>query len=208
MLAYGGEELMIEPFAGSLFAMSPGQTAKLSGLLHGGSLTGMLLVACLCTRFARSPIGALRSWMIGGCVASGVALAGLAAAGLGGWSQPLGALVFALGVANGGYAIAAIATMMQLVGAGGSSREGVRMGLWGAAQGVAFGCGGLAATSLSDVGRHLVALQSAAYAAVFLAQALVFIAAALIALRIDDSRVATRSGRRDPLAPLAPARQG
>ena len=44
-----------------------------------------------------------------------------------------------LGVTNGAYAVAAIGSMMALVGAGGEKREGVRMGLWGAAQAFAFG---------------------------------------------------------------------
>jgi len=47
-----------------------------------------------------------------------------------------------LGVTNGAYAVAAIGSMMALVGAGGEKREGVRMGLWGAAQALAFGIGG------------------------------------------------------------------
>ena len=185
MLAYGGEELMIEPFAGALFGMTLGQTAGLSGVLHGGSLTGMILVAVICTGLAWSRLANLRAWMIGGCLASAGALVGLAAIGLAGAPAPMHALLFALGCANGAYAIAAIATMMQLVGARGADREGVRMGLWGAAQGVAFGCGGLAATVLSDVVRHLVAWQGVTYAAVFVAQALVFAAAAAVATSLS-----------------------
>ena len=41
--------------------------------------------------------------------------------------------------ANGAFAAAAIATMMQLAGRGRGGREGVRMGMWGAAQAIAFG---------------------------------------------------------------------
>ena len=65
------------------------------------------------------------------------------AAGVIGPRWPLHATVFALGAANGAFSIAAIGSMMRLVGEGRSERQGVRMGLWGAAQGVAFGLGGL-----------------------------------------------------------------
>ena len=206
MLAYGGEELMIEPFAGALFAMTPGQTAGLSGLLHGGSLVGMILVAVVCTGLVGSPLANLRAWMIGGCLAGASALIGLAASGVSHVPGPVKPLLFALGVANGCYAIAAIASMMQLVGARGASKEGVRMGLWGAAQGMAFGCGGLAATALSDVVRHVVGWQSVAYAAVFVTQAAVFIIAAAVALTLPGRRTAPAATRRG--LSLSPSRPG
>ncbi len=201
MVAYGGEELMIEPFAGALFAMTPGQTAKLSGVLHGGSLAGMLLVAVVGTALARSPLANLRLWMAGGCLASGAALVGLAGSGLAGSPQMLGALVFCLGVANGAYAIAAIAEMMQLVGIGGAGKQGIRMGLWGAAQGVAFGCGGLIATALSDVVSQLVTGQASAYAAVFCLQAIVFAAAACLIATLHVEGVPASSRGVGPAAP-------
>ena len=61
-----------------------------------------------------------------------------------------------LGVTNGAYAVAAIGSMMALVGAGGEKREGVRMGLWGAAQAFAFGIGGFLGTLASDIARYLL----------------------------------------------------
>ncbi|MBE7220796.1 MAG: PucC family protein, partial [Caulobacteraceae bacterium] len=85
-----------------------------------------------------------------------------------------------------------IASMMQLVGAGGPAKEGVRMGLWGAAQACAFGAGGLAATILSDTARRLVASTPAAYASVFAVEAAIFLVAAGLA-----ARLAARSGATD-----------
>ncbi len=61
--------------------------------------------------------------------------------------------MFLLGAANGLYAGAAIASMMQLAASGAEGREGTRMGVWGAAQAVAFGIGGFAGTVASDVAR-------------------------------------------------------
>ena len=73
-----------------------------------------------------------------------------------GW--PLQASVFALGVANGAFAVAAIGSMMALAGRGREAREGVRMGLWGAAQAIAFGLGGFAGTVAADLARQLYEL--------------------------------------------------
>ena len=208
MVAYGGEELMVEPFAGALFAMTPGQTAKLSGMLHGGSLAGMLLVAVVCTSLARSHLADLRLWMAGGCLASGGALVALAGSGLAGAPRALGPLVFGLGVANGAYAIAAIANMMQLVGTGAAGKQGVRMGLWGAAQGFAFGCGGLVATGLSDVVRHIVVWQAGAYAAVFCVQAAVFAVAACLVATLHVGLVPATSRLVGPARPAEPLLRG
>ncbi len=194
MLAYGGEDLLIEPFAGALFAMTPGETAKLSGLLHAGALVGMITVAIVGTRFAGRRVAALQGWMIGGCIGSAGALFGLAGLGLAGARQALAGTLLTLGAANGAYAIAAIATMMQRVGNeredGTPTKAGTRMGLWGAAQACAFGGGGLAATMLSDAMRHVFVLQrvvpwqAAAYASVFAVQAAVFLYAAVLAARL------------------------
>ena len=195
MLAYGGEDLMIEPFAGALFAMTPGETAKLSGVLHAGALLGMISVAIIATSLGRRRIGSLQTWMTGGCIGSAAALIGLAALGIDGQRHALAPTLLVLGAANGAYAIAAIASMMQRVGAdresGAPSKEGTRMGVWGAAQACAFGGGGLAATTLSDAARHVFALQHviawqpAAYASVFAIQAVVFFYAAVLATRLD-----------------------
>ena len=197
MLAYGGEELMIEPFAGAIFGMTPGHTATLSGLLHVGSLGGMVLVALAGTALHGSRLGGLRLWMSGGCIASAGALLALAAAGFAGAREAVAPILLGLGLANGAYAIAAIGSMMQRVGAAskdGAARDGVRMGLWGAAQALAFGGGGLAATALSDVARHALASRPLAYSVVFIAQAAVFLVAAGLVTGLTRARLAGRTG--------------
>jgi BCD family chlorophyll transporter-like MFS transporter len=184
MLAYSAQDLILEPFAGAVFGYTPGESTQLAGVQHGGAFAGMVLAAFAGSRFAGRHLGSLRSWTIGGCLASAMALAGLTAAGLTGESWPLKANVFLLGVANGAFAIAAIASMMRLAGDGRASREGVRMGLWGAAQAIAFGLGGLAGAAASDVARWLITDIGAAYAIVFGTEALLFIASAMLASRI------------------------
>jgi len=183
MLAYGAEELLVEPFAGTVFGFTPGQSSKLSGVQHGGVLVGMLLVGGAGAIGGRRA-GPLPAWTIAGCIASAAALVSLAAAGLTGPSWPLRTTVFVLGIANGVYAVAAIGSMMALVGAGRESRAGVRMGLWGAAQAIAFGLGGLAGTLESDFLRFVMTKPASAYAGVFASEAALFVVAAVMVTRI------------------------
>ena len=57
----------------------------------------------------------------------------------------------------------------------------MRMGLWGAAQAVAFASGGLLGTAGRDMARHICRLATCAYAAVFGGQAALFLVAAVLA---------------------------
>ena len=181
MLAYSAQDLILEPFAGSVFGFTPGESTGLSGVQHGGVLVGMLAAAFAGrgTRF-----GSLRAWQIGGCLLSALMLLGLVAAGIVGAAWPFKANVFALGVANGAFSIAAIASMMRLAGEGRGAREGTRMGLWGAAQAVAFGMGGLVGTAASDLARWLIGTPAHAYAAVFAFEAALFVASAVLAAQM------------------------
>lgn len=181
MLAYSAQELILEPFAGAVFALSPGQTAALTGLQHGGVMAGMLLVAIGSFAAGAGRAQAMRLWTVGGCLGSALALLALACAGLVGPAWPLKITVFALGAANGAFAVSAIGAMMGLASQGAGAREGVRMGLWGAAQALAFGAGGLLATGASDIFRALLGTPAPAYAAVFCLQALLFLVASNLA---------------------------
>lgn len=187
MLAFSAQDLILEPFAGIVFGLSPGETTKLSGLQHSGILAGMLLVAAAGSgRIFGRRLGSLRFWTVAGCIASGFALAGLVAAGAIGHGWPLKLNVFLLGAANGAFSIAAIASMMRLAGEGASRREGTRMGLWGAAQALAFGSGGLIGTVLSDLARLIIDDVALAYATVFALEAILFVVAARLASSIRE----------------------
>jgi BCD family chlorophyll transporter-like MFS transporter len=184
MLAYSAQDLILEPYAGVRFGFTPGESTQLSGLQHGGTLAGMLLAAMAGRRVAGVALGSLQQWIVGGCLASALALAGLVVGAAIGPGWPLNANVFALGVANGAFSIAAIGSMMALAGQGRASREGTRMGLWGAAQAVSFAVGGVAGTAASDLARWALGSQVGAYALVFAIEAVLFVAAATLALRI------------------------
>ena len=187
MLAYGAQDLVLEPFAGAVFGLTPGESTMLSSTQYQGVLLGMLLVGGLGPR-----IGSLRSWMIGGCLGSSAALLGLACAGFLGGAFPLRPAVFVLGVGLGIFAVAAIGSMMGLVDAGRERREGIRMGLFGAAQAIAVGLGGIVATAGVDLARWLSGSPLWAYSLVFVAEALTFALAAILAARIGRIAEARR----------------
>jgi BCD family chlorophyll transporter-like MFS transporter len=204
MLAYSAQDLILEPFAGASLSMSPGQSTTLGGLQHGGVLVGMIAVAVLGTLFNAARGAGLRHWMVAGCLGSALAL--LAIAGGGVW--PIAAfkgLVFALGTANGIFAAAAIASMMALasggsdVATGAAKHDGTRIGLWGAAQALAFGLGGLVGTGTADLAKSVLGSATSAYAVVFTLEALAFIAAAWMAASATRTGTAgTPSTQRDP----------
>ena len=205
MLAFSAQDLILEPFAGIAFGFTPGESTALAGVQHGGVLLGMIVVALAGSGLAGRRLGSLRAWTVAGCIASALALAGLVLAGLLGPGWPLRANVFLLGAANGAFSIAAIGSMMRLAGEGREAREGVRMGLWGAAQAVAFGLGGLIGTGASDIARWAIASPATAYAVVFALESLLFLVAAALASTIGREEAASPAGDRDRPATHRPA---
>ncbi len=184
MLAYSAQDLVLEPFAGLVFGLTPGESTQLGGIQYGGILGGMLFVA-LAGLGVRKSAGGLRAFMITGCLMSAAMLASLALAGFMGPPWPLQLNVFALGFANGAYAVAAIGAMMWLVSEGDPARRGTRMGVWGAAQAIAFGLGGMLGTASVDLLNWLVQSHSFAYSMIFVAQSVLFLTSAILAKGIN-----------------------
>jgi BCD family chlorophyll transporter-like MFS transporter len=110
---------------------------------------------------------------------------GLAIAGLLEGDWPLKLNVYILGLANGSFSIAAIASMMRLAVVGGAGKEGVRIGLWGGAQAIAFGFGGLVGAAASDLARSIFTNVASAYSSVFFVEAVLFIASAYMASLVE-----------------------
>lgn len=187
MTAYFLQELILEPYAGLVFGFTAGETTKLSGMQNGGVFFGMLTVGIALSGLK---IGTLRGWVVAGCLGSSAALAAIVVLG----HLPGAALipaVIGLGFFNGIFAVAAIGAMMALAGEGRSSREGTRMGLWGAAQAIAAGFGGLLGAGAADLMR-LFLPDATAFGLVFGAQALLFIVAAVMATGVVAARGAAR----------------
>ncbi|MEM9969891.1 MAG: BCD family MFS transporter [Pseudomonadota bacterium] len=182
MTAYFMQELILEPYAGLVFAFEPGESTALSGAQNGGVFIGMVLVGTMATG---RRIGTLRQWVVAGCLGSAAALAFIAGIGMTATAALVPATM-ALGFFNGMFAVAAIGSMMALAGKGRGAREGTRMGLWGAAQAIAAGFGGLVGAALVDALRHVTGTAQA-FGAVFLFEAILFVAAAVMALKIMDN---------------------
>ena len=181
MTAYFMQELILEPFAGLVFGLAPGQTTTLSGAQNGGVFLGMLTVGVAATGFG---LGSLRAWVVAGCLGSAGSLALVTLLGATGMAGGLMPAVVSLGVFNGMFAVAAIGSMMALAGQGRGAREGTRMGVWGAAQAIAAGFGGLLGAAAVDVMRLALSTDAQAFGVVFLAEATLFVLAALMALRV------------------------
>ncbi|MDN3276596.1 BCD family MFS transporter [Frankia sp. RB7] len=207
MLAYSAQDLILEPFAGVVFGFTPGETTRLSGVQHAGTLIGMTMVPLIGAFYPRSR-GNLQIWTIGGCLASAIALLCLATAAVVGPPWPLRETVFMLGVTNGAYAVAAIGSMMALVGAGDEKREGVRMGLWGAAQAFAFGFGGFLGTLASDIARYVLTSAALSYSAVFASEAGLFVVAAFMAVWVDRAPAKDATQQRVFGSPVAAIAEG
>jgi len=84
MLAYSAQDLILEPFAGIVFGLTPGESTRLSGVQNSGVLAGMLLVGVLCSVVGGPRLGSLRGWTIAGCLASAGSLFALALSGYAG----------------------------------------------------------------------------------------------------------------------------
>lgn len=182
MTAYFMQELILEPFAGLVFAYTPGQSTTMSGMQNGGVFLGMLTVGIAATGLR---LGSLRNWVVAGCLGSALSLGAIATAGSLLMGAALLPAVIALGFFNGMFAVAAIGSMMAMAGQGRESREGTRMGLWGAAQAMAAGFGGLMGAVLVDVLRLGLA-DATAFGLTFLIEATLFVAAAWMAIRIME----------------------
>ncbi|MEL6869831.1 MAG: BCD family MFS transporter [Pseudomonadota bacterium] len=197
MFAYGAQDLVLEPFAGAVFGMSVGESTSLSAVHHQGVLVGMLAIGALGSRW----LSALRHGAVFGCLASAVCLAGLVASAARAEWWPLQLNILSMGLANGIFAVAAIGSMMNLVNQGARGRQGVRMGVWGAAQAIAMGAGTIMGTAMVDLTRALSHDLQFAYTTVFGIQAFLFIVAGLLATRIQ-----TPAPQRESVASLSVAK--
>lgn len=193
MLAYSAQDLILEPFAGLVFNMTPGQSTQMSGMQNMGVLLGMILTGAIGGRSTRSGKSWMAAWAIFGCLGSALALLALAAAAEVGPGWPIKPTVFALGFANGVFAVSAIGSMMGLAGNGQKSRVGIRMGIWGAAQAIAFGLGGFFGAMGVDGLRAVLPETGHAFLVVFVIEAGLFLVSAYLASRLDHQRSGDRA---------------
>lgn len=208
ILAYSLQEIILEPFAGAVFAMSPGESMEIAGMQRGGALLGMAIGAVGATKFSTLP-----RWAAAGCIGSGVALVFLALMPGLGSVVGLKLSITALGVANGVFVVGAVGAMMNLTVKGKAGGAGIRMGFWGASQAMAYGIGGLVGATLFDLTSLLVGSPTVGYIVVFVLEAILFVVAAGIILSMRhlgsdaDHGAPARSRPSDQMAGApAPAR--
>ncbi len=190
MIAFSMQDLILEPFAGLVFGMTPGQSTQLGGQHQGGILLGMIVAGIGGSAFKGKLTANLRLWIVAGCLLSALGLAMLAIAAMVGPGWPIGPNAFVLGFGNGVFAVAAIGSMMGLAGAGEKTREGVRMGVWGASQAIAFGLGGLIGAIGVDIAREAIGHDGRAFQIIFSIEAALFVIAATLALQATGRSVA------------------
>ncbi len=199
MLAYSMQDLILEPFAGLTFAMSPAETTALTSLQSSGTLVGMLGVAAAGRRLGGGRAEGMRRLTAAGCVVSAVALVLIALAGSMEAVAVIRPAIAVLGLGNGIFAVSAIGLMMTLAGSEGT---GVRMGVWGAAQAVAFGSGGMIGAVAVDLVRVASGSTTPAYISVFAVEAALFVWAASMmrAATRDESRQVVTEGQAWPIS--------
>ncbi|MEM8824825.1 MAG: MFS transporter [Pseudomonadota bacterium] len=172
ILAFYLSELIFEPFAGHVHGLEPSESTKLSGAKDGAALMGMIAAGLL----SQLRIGTLRIWALTGCL---ISAAGLIALGTGTVLIPA---TLTLGFGNGLFVVGAVGSMMRLA-SDRQGAEGTTMGVFGAAQAIAAGLAGLAATATLDIMRAVLS-DATAYGALFTIEAILFVAAAVMAARI------------------------
>jgi MFS transporter, BCD family, chlorophyll transporter len=185
MLAYSMQDLILEPFGGLIFGMTPAETTGMSSVQNGGALIGMILAGIGGSAISGRTPAEAEKWIVAGCVGSGAALVGLVLAPLDPTGWPLLANVALLGFCNGVFAVAAIGAMMGLAGKGGGRQSGLRMGVWGAAQAIGFGLGGFVGAIGVDLVRVGTGATTPAYQLVFAAEGSLFLVAAALAMRVS-----------------------
>lgn len=172
MLGYSAQDLILEPFAGLVFGLTPAESTRISGVHQGGMFLGMVAAGAFAVRH-----GGLSRWASWGCVASAAAFVLLAVTPRIGSLAVLNGSLLILGIANGAFAIGAIGSMM--VRARGP-HAGLLMGVFGAAQALAYAIGGLFGALGSDLLRSALGSAALGYGGVFLAEAGMFLVAALL----------------------------
>lgn len=178
MLAYSAQDLILEPFGGIAFGLSAGETTKLAGLQHGGVLAGMIMTALVGAHY-----GSLRLWAAVGCAASAVMFVALVLSPAIASVDTFRTIVFLLGLSNGVFAIGAIGSMMALTGDAKDGRAGLRLGVFGAAQAVAYGLGVSLGGAGVDIAQAVLGSPIRGYAVVFSVEAALFAASAVLAFR-------------------------
>lgn len=184
MFSYFMQDVILEPFGGEVFALSPSATTRFNAYMGVGLILGMLYGGVrLIPQRGKRWVTALGCWIIV------VAFAGLAASGFFQNARLLPLVIGALGLGAGFFTVGAVALMMDMTS---TAHTGLFVGAWTLVQALAKGPASLVGGALQSSLVSLGVVPGVAYGAVFAFEA----TGMLIAIAIL-SRVAVRGFQRE-----------
>lgn len=141
-LAFGMQDILLEPYGGEILGLSVGATTGLTAMMAFGGLLAFGLAATLLAR-GTNPVRLAAAGVLAGVVAFSAVI----------FADPLQSTgLFTLGTFGIGFGagLFAIATLTVAMGLGGEGDAGLALGAWGAAQATAAGVGIALGAALRD----------------------------------------------------------
>lgn len=176
MFSFFMYDVLLEPFGGEVFGLSPAVTTRFNSYLGTGVILGMLLGGMvLIPRFGKTPITAA------GCVLMGLGFGLLALIGYGDLPRLLSTAITVLGFGSGLFTVGGVAMMMDMTSAG---HTGLFAGAWTLTQAIAKGPAAIVGGGLVSLFNQLGATPGQAYAGVFALEALGVLLALLFLARV------------------------
>ena len=163
MFSYFMQDVLLEPFGGDVFALSPAETTRFNAYMGLGVVAAMLVGGIYLVPRRGKP------WTTSfGVVLMALSFGGLAASSILEFSAALPLVILILGVGSGFFTVGGVALMMDMTS---TAHTGMFVGAWTLVQAIAKGptaiVGGALYTGLASVGLTV----GQAYAGVFIIEA-------------------------------------
>ncbi len=176
MFSYFMQDVILEPFGGEVFDLSPAETTRFNAYMGVGLIFGMLF-------------GGLRlipqrgkRWVAGlGCWIVVFAFGGLSASGFLNTARLLPIVIALLGLGAGFFTVGAVALMMDMTS---SAHTGLFVGAWTLVQALAKGPASLVGGAIQSTLISIGAAPGQAYGTVFAFEAIGMLVAILILSRV------------------------
>jgi BCD family chlorophyll transporter-like MFS transporter len=176
MFSYFMQDVILEPFGGDVFGMSPSQTTRFNTYMGMGVIIAMLLGGGLLIPWLGKP-----KVTIVGCWLMVAGFLGLAGASFGQADTAIPAMISLIGLGAGFFTVGGVAMMMDMTAA---EYTGLFIGVWTVIQAIAKGPASLAGGLLHDGFVTFGANSAGAYAGVFVIEALGLLIAIFVLQRI------------------------
>lgn len=195
-IAIEAQEVVLEPYGAQIFAMTPSQTARLTGFLRLGLLIMLLLGVVIVNRWGHK-VGSLA-----GMALTGLGLALIIVAGVEGSAGLFQGGVFVMGCGSGLLATTNLSLMLNLTDPG---TAGLHIGTWTFAQAVGVGGATFGGGLLRDLGLALFNNSLAGYLTVFSVEIAALVLAVPFILALSVQRFHERNQGVSPAVALAAA---